>query len=363
MQKKLIALSIASAMSVVPALAYAEVNVSGQANMSVDVVNNGAVTNSVSNNQLNSNQSRLVFKGSEDLGDGLSAIYQLDTRFNVDNGTAGSTSTFWGGNNYIGLKGNSWGAVMVGRIDAPYKTAFRKLDLFYDVAGDNRVGVGAGQGGLFTTDVRLNNVLAYMSPSMSGFQVALATVFGAETPVAPPNNAKGQAYSLSATYSMDSLYFAGGYQDAKQGDAGTGDLGGTKDNQATSWKLGGGWTKDAFTVNAEVEGTTAKTLGNADQTGTNFYLAGSFALSASDSIRLAYTNHGETEGGAPVSVKNDDSASQYAIGYAHDMSKATSVYATYVKTSSNPGYSSGVTNYSTAGADPSVISLGMKHAF
>ena len=368
MQKKIIALAIASAMTV-PALAYAEANISGQANMSIDVINNGTTADSQSVNQLNSNQSRLVIKGSDDLGDGLSAMYQLDTRFTMDNGAAGST--FWGGNNFVGLKSNSIGSVMAGRIDAPYKTAFRKLDLFYDVAGDNRVGVGA-IGGLFETDVRLNNALAYVSPSWSGVQLSVATVFGGEgfvsqTAKQTGNDKKGSAYSLAATYSMDAIYAAFGYQTAKIGDAGTGDLGasattGAKDDQSDTWKLGGGWTMDAFTLNAEVEGTTYKSVGFTDNTGMNFYLGAKFAISGADSVRFAYTSHGETEGGGVVKAKNNDGATQYAIGYDHSMSKATSVYVSYVKTSANDGYNAGTTAY-TAGADPSAISLGVKHAF
>jgi predicted porin len=386
MQKKLIVLAIASAMTV-PALAYAEVNISGQANMAIDMVNNGYVNSAVngnvasaSANQLNSNQSRVVIKGSDDLGNGLSAMYQLDTRLNVDTGTAGST--FWAGNTFVGLKSNDMGTVMLGRIDAPYKTAFRGLDVFFDVAGDNRSGVGNATtgGGLFATDVRMNNVIAYKSPNFSGFQVSAASVFGAEN---PSSAKKGQALSLAGTYSMDNIFAAAAYQTVKLGDPGTGDLAaGTSaaacptttstcpDDEAKSWKIGGGYTMDAFTINAELEGTTYSMKGFSDNTGTNYYLAGTFALSSTDSIRAAYTRHGETEGGMGVAkVKNKDGANQFAIGYNHSMSKATSVYATYVKTSADDGYN--VTDNLAAasqtgaaqGSDPSVISIGMKHAF
>jgi predicted porin len=362
MQKKLIALAIASAMTV-PALAYAEVNISGQANMSVDMVNDGNVTNSASANVLNSNQSRLVIKGSDDLGDGLSAMYQLDARFLMDNGSGFGL----GGNNFVGLKSNDLGTLMLGKIDSPYKSAFRKLDMFYDVAGDNRSGVGA-IGGLFETDFRLNNAVAYMSPSFSGFQVSAASVFGAENTVnSPAANKKGQALALSATYTMDNIYGAFGYQTVKVGDTGTGDLawdgtlgaalGATAlDDEAKAWKLGGGYTMDAFTVNAEIEGTTATPVGGTSTTGTNLYIAGKFAVSSSDNIRVAYTKHGETKDVAPA---NQDGANQLAIGYDHSMSKATSVYATYAKTTADVGYGTGP----SAGADPSVISLGVKHAF
>jgi predicted porin len=369
MQKKLIALAIASAMTV-PALAYAEVNISGQANMSVDMLNDGAVTNSASANYLNSNQSRLVIKGSEDLGDGLSAMYQLDSRFNLDNGSIsanGTSATLLGGNNFIGLKSNDMGTLMVGKIDSPYKSAFRGLDVFFDVAGDNRSGVG-GIGGLFTTDVRLNNALAYMSPNFSGFSVSAASVFGAEATVnSPTPNKKGQALALSAMYKMDNIYAAAAYQNVKLGDPNTGDLGATTtaaacipastsctDDEAKSWKIGGGYTMDAFTVNAEIEGTTdtPSLAGSVSETGTNLYIAGKFAVSDSDSVRVAYTKLGETK---DTGAANQNGSNQFALGYSHNMSKATSVYASYVKETADVNHN--------LGADPSVISVGMKHAF
>ena len=80
MQKKIIALAIASAMTV-PALAYAEATVYGQARLSIDMVNNGAQATAqpASYNQLNNRASRVGFKGSEDLGGGLSAVWQMET--------------------------------------------------------------------------------------------------------------------------------------------------------------------------------------------------------------------------------------------------------------------------------------------
>jgi predicted porin len=348
MQKKIIALAIASAMTV-PALAYAEANISGQANMSIDMVNDGN-TNSQSNNQLNSNNSRLVIKGSDDLGDGLSAMYQLDTRFNMDTGV--SSTPFWGGNNYVGLKSNSFGTVMLGRLDSPYKSSTRNLDVFFDVAGDNRANSGVGSiVGLLTHDARVNNAIAYLSPNMSGFSVLAASVFGAETATPPPNNKKGQALSIAGMFKTDNIYATLAYDTAKFGNTGTGDLAGTVDNESTAIKLGGGWTMDAFTLNAVIEMPSSKVATTGVKTkNTNIYLGGMFAISGTDKVKLAYTMRGESETG---STKNNDDAKQVAIGYEHGMSKATSVYATYVKT----------TNNTVGGADPSALSFGVKHAF
>ena len=369
MQKKLIALAIASAMTV-PALAYAEASISGQANMSIDNLNDGATTASASAWQLNSNQSRLIIKGSEDLGDGMSAMFQLDSRFNLDTGTIGTTAAtntakLFDGNTYVGVKSN-FGTVMMGRIDSPYKTSTRSLDVFFDVAGDNRAGVGA-IGGLFTHENRFSNTIAYVSPAMSGFGIAAAAIFGGETPVA--NSTKGTGYSLNGTWKMDAFYAALAYESLKYGTNGTGDLGAAAtcsttticfDDTNSTFKLAGGWSADAFTLNAIIEMPSYKVGSGAESgaetTNTNFYLGGKFAFSATDAVKLAYTDKGDQEvKGGTTPGKLSNHTTQIAVGYDHSMSKATSVYANYVKTSAN--------NAAGTAADPSVLSLGMKHAF
>jgi predicted porin len=349
MQKKIIALAIASALTV-PAMAFAEATITGQVNMSYDMYKDGAATETTTN-RLNSNNTRFIFKGAEDLGGGLSALWNLDARLQADTGVQTSTTAnqLFSGNNYLGLKSDSFGTVAAGRMDAPYKVATRGLDVFFDVAGDNRSSNGAGIAGLLTHDARLNNALAYMSPDMSGFSVALATVFGAEGATA--NQTKGSAYSLAGMYNAGPINASLSYQEVKTGTAATGDLGavvpGAVDDKDTAMKLGGGYKADMFTVNALVEQTNYKTAATgAEAKRTNYYVGGKFNVTPNDAIKAAYTKRGATSG-----ASND--ANQYAIGYDHSLSKATSAYATYVKTTDN----------TTGGADPSDFSIGMKHAF
>ncbi len=358
MQKKIIALAIASAMTV-PALAYAEATVYGQARLSIDMRNDGAATNSASANQLNSNQSRVGLKGSEDLGGGLSAIWQMEGGVAMDSSAALSFDR----NTYLGLKSGDMGTVVLGRNDTPYKVSTRRLDVFIDTAADNRTGSGngtAGNNGLMSIhDLRWANSLTYTSPNMNGMSVAVATVFGAETPVA--NSTKGSAFSLAGMYEQGPIYATLAYQTIKAGTASTGDLAtngtlagttfalGAVDDKATAFKLGGGYTMDQITVNAVIEQAKDQPAAGSETKGTNLYLAGKFAVSSTDAVKLAYTKRGETETGA---TKNLDDATQVAIGYDHSMSKSTSVYALYVKTTANGAL-----------ADPSVLSFGLNHSF
>lgn len=343
MQKKIIALAIASALTV-PALAFADVNISGQVNMSIDVQKDG-MTNEGTSNNLTSNQSRIIFKGSEDMGSGNSVIWQLDNRFSADTGTAGG---MWTGNTFLGMQSNGMGTLRVGIIDSAYKSSTRNLDVFYDVAGDNRQGVGTGGatgGGLLTHDKRYSNAMNYNSPNMGGLSVAASTAFGSEN--AASADTKASLYSLAGMYSMDAIYATLAYESLKYGTVAGGTLSGTAGRETKALKAGVGFKTDAFTVNAVIERPTEKaSTAAADVSTTNFYVGGSFSLGSADSVRAAFTKRGASSG-----ASND--AKQYAIGYAHDMSKATSVYVTYVKTTDN----------TTGAADPSALSFGMKHSF
>ena len=353
MQKKIIALAIASALTA-PALAFADATVYGQANLSVDIVNDG-MANSARTNQLNSNLSRLGLKGSEDLGGGLSAIAQLEGTVNMDS-AAGVALTF-NRNTFLGLSSTTLGTAVAGEHDTPYKMATRNLDLFADGIADNRGNqstsltfggtpmMGGGH------DARPGNVIAYISPAMSGFTVAAATAFGAESATATAgNNTKGSIYSLAGMYDQGPFYAALAYDTIKFGDAGTGSLAGVVNDKTSAFKVGGSYTMNAFAVNAVIEritNTTAST--GTDLKNTNVYLAGKFNITSADDVKLAFTKRGSQTG-----LAND--AKQYTVGYDHSLSKATSVYALYTKLTQN-ATGAGVS------ADPSALSLGIKHSF
>jgi predicted porin len=342
MQKKIIVLAIAAALTA-PALAFAEATVYGQANVSVDMVNDGKTPSSTTN-QLNSGGSRLGFKGSQDLSNDLSVVWVLEGDVAVDTGSTTSGQLFDRLSN-IGLKSGSMGTVAFGLQDTPYKASTRALDLFGDSAADNRRMMGIGH------DVGTKNTVSYSSPSMNGFSVAGATVFGAESATA--GQTKGTALGLAGMYNQGPIYVTLAYDSATFGSAGSGDLGAGTYNgitfasgdKSTDVKIGGSYAMDAFLVNAVIE-KTANTLLGVDTKGTNVYLAAKFNVNETDAVKAAYTKRGATTG-----ATND--ASQYAVGYDHAMGKNTSVYALYTK----------VTDNAPAAADPSITSVGLKYSF
>ena len=81
MMKKILAVAIASAFAAPAFAATANVDVYGSINVSIENVDNGVAD---WNRMVTNNNSFLGFKGSEDLGGGLKAVWQLETNIQPD---------------------------------------------------------------------------------------------------------------------------------------------------------------------------------------------------------------------------------------------------------------------------------------
>lgn len=387
MKKKLLALAVAGAFVAPAAMAdTANVNIYGVMHGSVDFVSTGSAgaTSSQSQTKVSSNQSRFGFKGTEDLGGGTNAFFQLENGINIDNSTAAGAASAGSLNNrntFVGIGGESWGSVLLGNNDSPYKSSTRGMDLFADTIGDNRslMGGGVASGNATATrsssiqfDGRNGNVLQYDSPNFSGFKASLQYIAGAENAnTAVLSATKGTAYSLAGTYAQGPMNLALAYETHDMGTAGNGSLGaannGVVNQKERAYKLAGSYTMDQITGVLVYEKTDdgfgaagANLMGH-----RSWYLGGKFAISGSDAVKLAYTNSNNLGNVANTGAK------QISLGYDHAMSKRTTVYAMYSKLTNDSAV-----NYQLGGAiaggasvttandqDPSAFSIGLKHAF
>ncbi|MDP1636280.1 MAG: porin, partial [Gallionellaceae bacterium] len=130
-------------------------------------------------------------------------------------------------------------------------------------------------------------------------------------------------------------------------------------------KLGFGFSQDMFSVGAVYE-KTSDNLGTAqaNKYGHNAMTVAGKMNMGSGAIKLAYVKAGQI--GSTV----DSGASMVSLGYDHSMSKRTTLYALYSKISNDKAASYKFTQNSGAsstlagaGASPSAISMGIKHAF
>jgi predicted porin len=171
MQKKLIALAIAG-IAAVPAFAQSNVTIYGRLDYGylTRSGDSGGVTGVNSKHEFaNGVQagSRIGFKGNEDLGNGLKAIFEYEFGTAVDSTSSTSSAATWvNRHSYVGLTGN-FGTVVGGRLDGVRYGIFNKYDAF-----------GGGTVGNFTQMTgqidRADNAVAYISPNFSGFTVTAA---------------------------------------------------------------------------------------------------------------------------------------------------------------------------------------------
>lgn len=148
--------------------------------------------------------SRLGFKGTEDLGGGLSAIFQLENGFKPGTGGLGQGGRLFGRTSVAGLSSSHWGAFKLGRQVDPV------VDIVQPLTQDNHFsGTFATPGDVdnYDNDLRVNNSIKYISPDFSGMRFEAMYGLGE----APGNTGTGQTYSVAAGYTNGPLGLGAGY--------------------------------------------------------------------------------------------------------------------------------------------------------
>lgn len=347
MNKKLIALGIAAAMAA-PVAAQAAVEVYGEARASLDFVNNNDTdaANEDSAISLSSNKSRIGFRGDEDLGNGLSALWQFEQQMEFDTGAANTSAR----DTFIGL-GGGFGTVLAGHLSTPYKSSTNYMDVFRNTRGDYNAIMGSVNGNV-VFDNRADNAIAYMTPDMNGFKAGVAYILadadGDDDLPMTTDQSEEDAYSLSAGYTNGPLFLTAAYESLNALGAGNDD--------ASAWKIGGTYTfMDATTVGAIWE--------SADVGGANgdrdAWLLNVKHKMGDTSLLASFAMADETGG------VTDSGATHFALGVGQALSANTDVYALYTLVSNDAAANYGLfsNSASVAGEDMSAFSVGINHKF
>ena len=372
-------------------------SVYGQANVSYDMINTGTASGigasaGVSSSRVSSNSSRLGLKGSNELGSGWSALWQMEATVGADTGATGSAGTIAGASarstrlfdrdTYLGVSNAGWGKLLAGRHDTPYKMSTRRLDVFADGIADNRSLMGTtvlgGTGGVVTEtfDARLSNQILYLSPDLGGFSIAIGYVNLAESNT-DASHEDVSSLSVAGMYEQDAVYVSFAYE------AHTTTLKETS-TAVKAAKLGMGYklgildlgfayekSSDDLGVAAVVVGDpcSGKTDGeNCSGHGT-MYLSAKLNITDADALKVAYSRAGQVGAASPLTGAN-----QFSMGVDHDINERTTVYGLYTSLKNDKlaeyglssAASSGVYSVNTSGtggASPSAFSFGLKHAF
>ena len=369
MKKSLIALAVASAISSPAFAATSNADVYGQISFSVDHID----TNNASGDSSDlvtgrDNASRIGVKGSEDLGGGLSAIWQVELQLNANSDISSTSSSISyygytfsfltgvsGGttfrNTFVGLKSTSLGTVLLGRHDTPYKLATAKLDPFADTIGDYNAIIGQTDSGGNLFDLRVGGTVAYISPTFNGIHGAIAYV---ETKNVEPSGADNQkAWSGLVMYDNGPLFGSLAYELHSN-------LGGASSiDNISAWKVGLGYTFGNTKLGLVYE-DISHDANNSNASRNAWY--GSVAHTMGNIVlKGAYGKAGDGEGAG----NNNTGADFFAVGGDYMFSKRTSVYGVYAKVNQDSFGTYNMFNYSSAGngRDVDGFSLGIKHTF
>lgn len=161
---KLVKNTLAIAISSIIALPTfaADIDIYGRADLSVQKSDEGAG----SFTEVKSNASRIGFKGTHQLDDGLSVIYKAEFQVDLD-GDSAKGDSITDRNQYVGLKG-AFGEVLLGKNDTMLKQSQGKVDLFSDLNGDIK--------SLWKGENRMADTISYKSPKFNDFRIGVTYI-------------------------------------------------------------------------------------------------------------------------------------------------------------------------------------------
>ncbi|MBN3787476.1 porin [Burkholderia sp. Ac-20353] len=208
--KRLTLLALPAALAATGAHAQSSVTLYGIVDAGIAYVRNAQdasgnnAKNLVKFSSGNLSGSRWGLRGTEDLGGGLAALFQLENGFNVGTGALGQGSREFGRKAIVGLTHNTWGTVTLGRQYDPI------VDLVQGVTADNYFGgVFATPGDLdnYDNSLRVSNSVKYTSPLISGFQFEALYGLGGVA----GSTGSGRTYSFGLSYANGPLSLGAGY--------------------------------------------------------------------------------------------------------------------------------------------------------
>jgi predicted porin len=346
---------------------------------SIQYVNNvdvsGSNKSSVGLAAGNLQGNRWGLKGTEDLGGGLKAVFQLENGFSPNNGSLGQGGKMFGRQAFVGLASDQFGTVTLGRQYDPV------VDLVQAVTADNYWG------STFTTpsDVdnndnssRTNNAIKYTSQTYAGFQFEAMYAFGGVA----GSTGSGQTWSGAATYANGPFSVAAGYIRMDN----------TGESKAARTAAGWSATSDGTFNSINLPYETAKSIGiasigaqyvigpvtaglrysNAQYkpdaysafASTERYNVGAgfvnYQLTPAALLGLGYTfTHGSGNG-------ESASYNQISLGGDYNLSKRTDLYLVGAyQRASGTGAVASVADYDDFSASNSqaIVSLGIRHKF
>lgn len=252
--------------------------------------------------------SRLGFRGTEDLGGGLSAIFNLESEILADTGA--QKGNLFDRQAWVGLKG-AFGTVYMGRTKDIIDGAIGRIEPFGADGVIGKVNEPMMRGGVGQS--RVQNAVTYNSPSFSGFvvstQAVLSEVKGADA-----------GYSALVTYDNGPISAHAGYQRAVQAAVTT--------VEPTLWSVGGAYKFGAFKLTAGYsKGDTDAAASVATNGEYQSYLIGGIYTVGNGDFKAVFGKQERDYIKAGKAINGEETVKEMGFGYDHHLSKRTDLYA------------------------------------
>lgn len=369
MKKSLIALAVMAAAGA--ASAQSSVTLFGIVDAAFNHTN---ATGRGSVNQLTNsgyNSSRLGFRGTEDLGGGMSASFWLEAGISNDDGRAGGSiaagnqGTTVAGNTGLNFNRRStvslaggWGELRLGR---DYSPTFWNQTVF-DPFGTN--GVGTNQINVVAgtlapaVNVRVSNAIGYFLPANLGGIYGQADYWmGENRHDGSATEKDGNGFGLRVGYGSGPFNVAGSWGKTKYA---SGDY--------RSWNLGGQWDFGVAKAMAQYQRDRLEAGANPADVDTRGWLLGALVPVGAGEIRASFS---EVRIDTNVAGVSEPRARKLALGYVHNLSKRTALYATVarVKNSDTNAFvpqfvvNSAIGTPTAANSRSTGYDIGIRHSF
>ena len=376
MNKKLVAVAVAGLLAA-PLAAQAQtanVTLYGRLNITMEAVSGRAVDPNLPANaapvnrtvyRVSSNSSRLGVRGSESLGGGLSAIFQIESSISGDSGGG----TLAGRDTFVGLQG-SWGTVKIGNFLAPYddihpifgNVPTLTTSILSTAALWAQGSQSVDNGGF---DARLGNSIRYDSPRMGGFigSVQIADIGHVECRRWRSNSVTRTSCRPVASTPTARSRSALAYESHNKV------RGNSLRDQAFS--IAGNWNFGVVKIGGVYERLDYDTA--TGDLKRDFWGISATAPIGPGELYAFYGNAGDGKGGAAngtrvgqLSKGGGTGASQWEISYTYALSKRTLAYTGFVQTlnDTNAAYNFNINPYTVVNdANASGLVVGVVHFF
>jgi predicted porin len=392
MQKKLLALAVASALAPAAAFAQSTVEIYGRANLGLDTFKAEGATvataNFKSRVRVYDQGSRLGFRVNESLGGGMRAFVVLETGVNIDRGdnlgqtnsAANTSSGFWASRaSYAGI-GGDWGDVRFGRQDVWWSNGvIAQTGANYINTAADGVTTGGFQS-VAAPSARTANVASYNTPTWGGFNASV--YFAPNGSNDQQTGSEGTAYTgtgqkKASLYDITARYTGGPFR--AQFDWAVHNYLSTDpapQREDSGMKVGVGWAyAPGSQISAVFEKLTNKNATSlfgvgVEERKVDMWMLNWEHMLGQWQLLAQYVQTGDVKG--LTADPGQTKAKAYTVGAKYFLSKRTGVYASYNKIDNQANawadYTGGAVSsanlvQANRGADPTIMAIGLMHNF